>query len=485
MSKAKRRATGGAKKHSNRVRTTPVSVPEQMDGKIRKIVILGAGTVGRHIATLLQRESVNVILVDNDRQKLHEVAEGLDIQTIHGNGANPDILERAGIRDAQLLLGLTDSCEVNLLAAFIAKEMGVAQTVVRSRAMWSLDTSRVNLRESLKIDLLMNPELLTAMEIAAFLDNPDSLAMTQFAHGKVEMRQFRLDSDSDLCGQTLMACGKVIPSGVLVATRVRDDEVVIPKGNHTLEAGDKLTLIGLPNRLQEAQELFHTSSTPLRHVTIAGGGTSGLVLARTLEDKNFNVTLVEPNAEQCEYLSERLQHTTIIRGDVTRLGFMQEERIGSSDVFIALMGNDEDNLMACLLAKGQGVKQTVARTNRPDYASLVQKMGVDLALSPRHIMADRIMALVLGGRIKAISLMEEGKVEAIEFLAEQKAPFMGRPLMEVGKLLPDGVLICAIVRHGHVIVPGGQDEIRLGDTVIVVGMSELMDEIEAMFQGRQ
>ncbi|MBN1866612.1 NAD-binding protein, partial [Candidatus Sumerlaeota bacterium] len=255
----------------------------------------------------------------------------------------------------------------------------------------------------------------------------------------------------------------------------------IPKGNHVLLPGDKVTLIGLPSQMGEAQELFHAPSEPLRHVTIAGGGNSGRFLAETLENRNFEVKLIEPDPERCEYLSERLRRTTILQGDATRIGFMKEERIGASDVFIAVTGDDEGNLMSCLLAKELGVRQTVARIHRPDYASLVQKMGVDLALSPRHIVTDRIMGMVMGGRIKSVSVMEEGKVEVIEFQAARDTEAVSPPLSEID--VPDGTLFGAIVHHGRVIVPHGDNVIHPGDAVIVVGLREKMDDVEKMFHG--
>ena len=449
--------------------------------KITKVIVIGAGTMGRHIAGLLQEESLNVVLIDQDRSALAEVADTYDVQTLYGNGASPEVLERAGVRDAQLLLAFTDSCEVNMLAAFFAKQMAPMETVVRSRSAWSMDTSRINLRECLNIDVLLNPELLTAIEIVKFLDNPNALAINHYAQGKVQLRQFFLDRKSAFCNTELMNCR--IPPGILVVARSRKDETVIPRGNHVLLPDDKLTIIGLPDRMEDAQELFHAEREEVRTVVIAGGGNSGRFLAETLESRNFSVKLIDPDVERCEYLSERLRRTTIIHGDVTRMGFMKEERIGLADAFIAVARDDEDNMMACLLAKELGAKQTVARVNRPDYASLVQKTGVDLAVSPRHVTADRVMTMILGraSRVERVSLMEEGKIQIIELRAEKGAALVDRPLAEVAP--PEDMLVGAIVRHGRVKVPGGEDRIRPGDTVIVAALSEKMDEIEKLLQG--
>jgi len=444
----------------------------------QRIVVIGAGTVGRHIAGLLQREDIDAVLIDNDRQRLEEAGELFDIQTLHGHGANPSMLERAGVRGADLVLAMTNSCEVNLLAAFNAKKMGARRVVVRSRAPWTMDTSRVDLRKSLDIDQLLNPEMLVALEVVKFLENPDALALATFAHGRVQLRQFVLDDASEFANHTLKDCR--IPAGVLVVVRSRGDEVVIPMGDNVLVPGDKLTIIGLPDRLLEAQQLFRAPRESSRDIVIGGGGGCGRFLAQILEKRNFTVRLVEADEDQCHYLSERLPQTTVIRGDITRTGFLKEERIGSADALVAVTAEDEDNLMACLLARELGVKQTIARVNRPDYAPLVQKLGVDLALSPRNIMGDVVLGMVLGGRVRAVSLMEEGKVEVIEFSAQRGAPIVGKPLSDVD--MPQGTIVSAIVHRGRVVVPRGDDLVRAGDTVVVAGLSKQMAAVETLFQ---
>lgn len=448
------------------------------NGKIKRVIVLGAGTVGRYITRLLQNEQVEVTLIDKDKALLDEVSDTLDVLTVHGNGANPAVLHQAGIADAQLLLAFTNSCEVNMLAAFVANQMGAIRTVARTRAAWTMDATHVDLRAGLGVDLLMNPEMLTAIEIVKFLENPDSLSMEHYARGKVQLRQFVLDAKSPFNGQMLKDCK--VPSGILVVTRVRAGEVIIPRGEDDLQSGDRITIVGLPNNLQEAARNFHAPATAIRKVTIAGGGNSGRYLAQTLEERHFSVRLVEPDSERCDYLGERLRHTNIIRADATQLEIMQEERIGDSHVFIAVMADDEDNLMACLLAKELGVKQTIARVQRPDYASLVQRMGVDLALSPRHVVANHVMTMIAGGKIRAVSLMEEGRVQVVEYVAEQDSPITASPLIDI--TLPRNTILSAIVRKSRVIIPRGKDQVRPGDTVIMVGLRESMEAVEKLFE---
>lgn len=445
--------------------------------KIQNIIIIGAGTMGWHIAQLLQREKFEVTVIDRDRRVLEDLADLVDVQTLEGNGVNPEILHTAGVEKAQLVLALTDQDEANLMAAYNAKRMGAAKTVARARSRWCMDTSRINLRESLGLDLLLNPEALTASEIVKFLENPDVQAVSQFAQGKVQLRQFVLDSRSACVGKSLKDCG--LPSGVLMAVLSRNGGVRIPHGDQVLQEGDKVSLIGLPVRLAEAQKMLRAPHEPLRRVVIAGGGNSGYFLAQTLEKREFQIHIIDPDPDRCIYLSRHLQNATVMRGDVTRRDFLREEHLESPDAFIALMGTDEDNIMACLLAKDMGARQTIARINRPDYATLIQKTGVDLTVSPRHIMGDRILSMILGGKIQALSLLEEGRVEVIELVAEQGAPILGKRLREVQ--LGEEALISTIVRKEKVIVPRGDDQVEPGDTVIAVGLRDQMDRVESLF----
>jgi trk system potassium uptake protein TrkA len=445
-----------------------------------KIITVGAGTVGSHISELLQKEQREVVIIDLSRERLERISNRMDVQTLVGHGADPRILKTAGVEEARLVLAMTNLDEVNLLAGFTAKKMGAAKAVVRSRSPWFLDSSLINFPLGLGIDLILNPEHLMALEIIRFLDDPDALVLAQFARGRVHVRSFILDADSRFVGCILRDCN--LPSGVLVAVIARGPEVIIPKGDSKLMAGDKLTIVGNPDRLREVQRLFHAPTERTGFVTIAGGGDTGLFLAGILEKRGYGVKIIEADRDRCEHLSERLERAQVVYGDATDIGFMKEERVGESGVLVAVMGDDENNMMACLLAKELGVPQTVAKISRPDYASLVQKFGVSLALSPRHVMAEKVLALISLGRVHAISLLEEGRVEVEELVAEIGSPVAGKILAEIS--LPQGALIGAVVHLGETIIPRGQTKIESGDIVIVIGRSEVMDEVERKFRGR-
>jgi trk system potassium uptake protein TrkA len=444
------------------------------------IIIVGAGTVGSNIAELLLQENHNITVIDLDKVRLQELGEQLDIRTLHGYGASQEVLAQAGISNAQLLLAVTNNDEINMISAFTAKQMGARKTVARVRNRCYLDATKLNYRRFLGIDLIISPEILTAVEIVRFLDDPDAVALAHYAHGKVQLRQLVLNASSRLVGRPLRTIS--LPESVLVVSIVREKALIIPKGNDQLLPGDKITIIGIPERMTEVQRMFKPPSPEVERIVIAGGGGTGLFLAETLEQRDYKVKLVEANRERCHSLSEVLTRTSVVHGDVTKLPFLLEERIGNADVFIAVTGDDETNVMSSVLAKEIGVKQCVTKVERPDYADVLQKMGIDLVLSPRLVTANKILALVKRGIIKSVSIFEEGKIEVIEFQAMADSKVVNKPLSQVG--FPKGTLVAALVKHSEVRVPRGSDVIEPGDLVIVVGLTEVIDELEALFHSQ-
>lgn len=444
------------------------------------IIIVGAGTVGSNIAELLLQENHDITVIDIDKGRLQDLGELLDIRTLHGYGASTEVLAAARIAEAQLLLAVTNNDEVNMISAFTAKQMGARKTVARVRNRCYLDATKLNYRRFLGIDLIISPEILTAVEIVRFLDNPDAVALAHYAHGKVQLRQLVLCASSRFVGQPLRNIS--LPEGVLVVSIAREKALIIPKGDDQLLPGDKITVIGIPERMTEVQRMFKPPSPEVETIVIAGGGETGLFLAETLEQRDYRVKLVEANRERCHYLSEILTRTAVVHGDVTKLPFLLEERVKNVDVFIAVTGDDETNVMSSVLAKEIGVKQCVTKVGRPDYVAVLRKMGIDLVLSPRMVTANKILALVKRGIIKSVSLIEEGKIEVIEFQAMADSKVVGKPLSQIA--FPKGTLVAALVKHGEVRVPRGTDVIEAGDMVIAVGLTEVIDELEALFHSQ-
>ena len=450
-----------------------------------KIVIIGAGTVGSSIADFLSREQHDITVIDRDREYLKEVGEQLDVQTLRGHAADQKVLEQAGVGSAQLVLAVTDSDEVNLLSAFTAKKLGAEKVVARARNRAYLDSPKLNYRAFLDIDLIISPEILTALEIVKFLDNPDMHLMAYYARGKVLL--YRVEVKEDFPHLHKQLADIHLPEGILIVLIDRESEIIIPTGTTQLEKDDRVSILSLQDKKDEVHKLFAPEAAKVfgpemskaHNVVIAGGGFTGSFLAQTLEKRNFSVKIIENDKDKCERVSAELSRTTVIRGDVTSLPFLKEERIGQADAFIGVTPSEENNIMSCLLAKELGVQQVVARINRPDYTPVVEHMGIDLALSPRLITANRIMTLIKKEKIESASILEEGEAELIEFKAKENSAVVEKPLIDVD--FPKGSLVCAISHRGQVKIPRGNDVIYPGDTVTVIGKTKVVEELEKLF----
>lgn len=443
------------------------------------VVIIGAGMIGASIAEFLVEAGQDVIVVDRDKARLVNLETLLDIQTLQGEACDAEILHAAQVEKAELVLALTGNEDVNVLAAAVAKRLGARKTVARAHSPHFLKPNGFDYRHAFDIDLMLSPEVLTAAEVVKFLDNPDALALEFYAQGKVQLLQFELAADHAFCGHSLRDLK--LPGGVLAVLVTRGEEVLIPKGELVLLAGDKVTLLGKRGTLAGMHDI-NVKAGRDRSVTIviAGGGETGMFIAATLEPRVRSVKLIEKNADRCRELSARLDHTTVLHGDATSRVFLTEERIQNADVFIASMKSDEDNIMASLLAKKMGVQKCVTVVKRPDYTPLLlEATEIDLALSPRQVTAAKILSLVKRGLIRNFSLLEGGKAEVIEFTPGDDSPLIDTPLQEFK--FPPGCLVCMITRGHTIRIPRGSDQVRKGDTVIMMSLADVSAEVEKLF----
>lgn len=438
------------------------------------ILMVGAGTVGTHLAEALLAEKHSVVLIDHDRARVEDVAERLDLRALHGAATDHALLARAGIAEMDVALAMTNIDEVNLVCAFTCGRLGAKRTVARVRNPVYLEHQPIAYRDLLGIDLLISPEMQTAVEIAKFLENPDALALETLAHGRVQMRQVELEKPCPVLGKRLSEAG--FPEGVLVAAIQREEDILIPSGDDRLHLGDVATLVGHPQGLEQAEPLLGQTTPEAQSVVIMGGGEVGYNLARILEPRPAQVTLIERDRARAKALSERLVHTAVISGDATKIDLMREERIGGADVFVAATGEDEDNIMATVLAREMGVKQSIVLIHRPDYASIVQRMGFDHVLSPRVVTAKHVLTHLRERDVRAISILGAG-AEVIEVTVGPGAAIAGKRLREVK--LPRGSLLCAIIRGGEMRVPHGDDHAQPGDTVIAIALKKAVKELRS------
>jgi trk system potassium uptake protein TrkA len=441
------------------------------------IVILGAGTVGASIAETLCDQQHNVTLVDASRATLDGVGERLDVQTICGSACDAIMLFQAGVQSSDLTLCVTNSDEVNFVSASLAKVMGARRTVARIFNPAYRDVSTFDYRRHFGIDRLLSLEHLTALELAKAIRRRELFAVENFARGDIEVQELAAAQDCRAVGVPLKELE--IPRGVRIGLISSETRTIIPGGDDVVMADDRVTLVGTREEIEKVTKLFEYKPPPSQNVIIAGGGEIGFHLASSLESGRFNVLLLEADEERCSFLAGKLDKTTILHADTTRLAELEEARVGKTDVFVAATGRDEDNIVCGVEARELGAKRVMSVVRRADYANVLKRLGIDVAVSPREVMYRQILGLVELGPILGRSTIAGGGAEVWEIEVPSEAPITMAPLRDVD--LPQS-LIVAIEREDYVRVPGADDQLRPGDSVVVLVQQSSTEETLRLFQ---
>ena len=438
-----------------------------------KIVIVGNGKVGFSLAEQLVREKYDVVIVDMREDTLRRAADALDIMSVKGNGISAATLIEAGVPEADLLVAATNSDEINMVCCLTAKHLGAKYTIARIRNP-EYNTGLSDLKRNMGIDMVINPENATAVEISRLLRFPPAANIETFCRGRVELIGFRLLEDDFLVNRPLHALSDQVKQLSLLFCAVErpGGEVVIPNGSFVPQAGDRLYIIGRPSSLDQFFRLLGRYSPKVKSVFIVGGGKISLYLLAVLEKMKMRVKLVEIQEERCRLISEKLPHTTVICGDGTDQELLESERLAAADAFVALTDRDEDNLILSLYAMQKGVQKVVTKSNRQNYARIAQTIGLDSVISPKQITAAQILQVVRGMQNSQGSVMNtlyriaDGSAEAMEFTASANTRHLGVPLKDLH--LRKGILIAVLARGGDIIIPEGSSSIQEGDSVILI-----------------
>lgn len=436
-----------------------------------RIIIVGCGKVGATLVEQLSKEGHDLTLIDKNAQKIQELTNLYDVMGIVGNGASYSTQMEAGIDETDLIIAVTDSDELNLLCCTVAKRVGNCAAIARVRTPdYSKEVDY--LREKLGLAMIINPELEAARETARILYLPTALEVNSFAHGQAELIKFKIPEGSILDGLEIMSLSKNISSKVLICAVERDGEVYIPSGNTRLQKGDVISMVASRKMVKSFLVDIGFKTRRVKDTMIIGGGKAAYYLAVQLLHMGISVKIIEKSRERCEELSILLPKAIIINGDGTDEELLKEEGIETVQSFVPLTGIDEENIMLTLHARQVSNAKVITKLNRVQFKNVIGELDLGSVIYPRYITSEAIIAYVRAKKdsknsnIETLYHMFDHRVEAIEFRVEKQSEVTDIPLMELS--LKKNLLISFINRNGTIIIPGGNDCIRVGDTVMIV-----------------
>jgi len=443
-----------------------------------KIVIVGAGEVGFHIASRLALEHKDVVVVDNNAEALRRVQGGLDVQAIQGCGSSPAILEEIGLKGADILLAVTDSDETNLVACLFASLLSPTTIkLARIRGADYLQYEDALKKEPYRIDVIINPEAEAVKAVERLLKVPGAVDVGEFADGRIKLIGVRLDRDSPVAGTKLVDLHKKTgEKKILIAAIVRNERLIVPSGKDELFEGDIVYFVSEENELRIALKIFGKKAEPLNRVLLVGGGNLGLKLARALEGLSVHTKLIEKDPERCRELAQLLDKVVVLHGDGSDQGLLQEENIRDMDVVATLTGDEETNVLTSLLAKRMGAQKTVTRISRFSYFPLVSAIGLDHVVSSRLAAINTILQYVRRGKVLSAMTLKGEEAEVLEAVAMETSDIVGKPIRKIR--FPKGALVIAIIREQEVIIPTGESVIQPKDQIVILSTRQGIPQVE-------
>ena len=440
-----------------------------------RIVIVGAGDVGTHIAEDLA-DVHDIAMVDRDEEDIERLVTDFGVTGVTGDGRSLDTLEEAGIRDAEVVIASTDDDAVNVMVCGAARNVTDARTIARVKSPDLYETWQ-HFEGALGVDMMLSVDRLTAESLVRTVSLPGALATNMFVEGQVEMAEFEVDENAPIAGKTVEE-GDEYPS-LTFAGVLRGDEVVIPSGDTTIEAGDRVVAIGSPSSMRRfAHALTDSDSLDTDDdIVIVGGGEVGIQVAEAFERSEYGPRLIDHDSERVAALEERLDRTTVVEGDVRSFSFLADSDVGDADLLVGTL-DDETNYVLALLARDMGVEYTAAVVDEADYGDLFEAAGVDVVVQPHTVVA-RQTTRVTRGYTNEAAVLEQDSAEVLEITVESGSALAGDSLSDVALDLPDGFVIGAVVRNGTLRTPRGGTVIQTGDHVVAFVDTDDLDEVAA------
>jgi len=443
-----------------------------------KVVIVGAGEVGFHIARRLAVENREVVVVDKDSEALRRVSDHIDVKAIHGSGSSPVTLEEAGIKEAETILAVTNSDEINLVACLVADILSPSiKKIARLRNADFDNYHDIFSKVSPHINTIVNPEIEMVKAIDQLISIPPAMEVNQFADGQVKFVGVKLDKNARVVGERLSALSARVGNQVpLIVAILRNEELIIPRGDDRLLAGDDVYFITEELRLLDSLAVFDKQFEPVRRVMIVGGGLTGLRLAALLDGKSIHTKIIEKNPEQCKKLAEQLSKTIVIQGDGSDQNLLNEENIQDMDIVVTLTNDEESNILISLLAKRMGARKAITKVNRFSYIPLMAIVGIEKVVSPRLSAINSILRHIRRGNVLSLISFKGEQAEIIETVPMDNSAILFKPLKDIA--LPKGVLVAGIIRGDRVMIPSGESVINPRERLIIFAKKQAIPKLD-------
>jgi trk system potassium uptake protein len=443
------------------------------------IIIIGAGHVGFNLAKQLSYEKHDVIIIESTSDRFSRASEALDAQAFHGSGTDYKLLEKAGIKNADVIVSVTDNDEVNILSALMAKKYGVKKTIARVKNGDFLDSDCPVNPQELGIDLIIHPESEAAAGAVQLLEQSAANYLVDFAGGKIVMLGIQLDRDLDILRKPLMELDKEFDDiGFRIVAIQRKETTKIPGGSDMFMPNDRVFIVVLKEKVEAAIKIFGKENQSIDNVMILGGGQTGYLIAKTLE-KDYNIKIIESNPEASSDLAEKLHKSLVIKGDGLDLNLLALEGIIDMDAFISVTGDDETNIVACLMAKHLRVPKIVSLINKTEYSPIIPTIGIDAYISKQMLTVNSIIKFIRRGKIVSIASIQGTPVEAIEIIPKKGSKITKNVLSTVK--IPKNAILGAVERNNEVFIPNGNSRIEEGDKVILFAFPSALADIEKVF----
>ncbi len=446
-----------------------------------RILVIGCGEVGFHLARLFSREAHDVVMVEPNKDKIARAREMLDILVIEGSGSSVETLIKAGIKTTDLVIAVSAIDEVNIVACMMAGKLGVGKKIARVRNQDFAHQDAILTAEQLGIDLIINPELETAQEIVWLIRRSAATDVIEFADGAIQLVGLRLDSKAGLSHKQLRDVSVSIPELTFrTVAIVRNGRTIIPTGEDYFQPGDQIFAVSKTESVPELLDLCGKTNESIDKLMILGGGKVGRHVARELEnDKGLSIKLIESNQSKSEFVAEQLRRTLVIQGDGTDVDLLASEGIIDQDAFISVTDDEESNIITSLLARHLGVRRTVTLVQRATYIPLMSSIGLDATVDKSIITANAIARFIHRAEVVSVARLRGVDAEAIELVARSGSAITRKPLQKLK--FPEGAIIGAVNRGGDVFVPVGNTVIQPKDKVVVFALPRSVASVEKIF----